>query len=421
MPMAKSNPSKTRKATTKPQKPRPDFPLFPHATGRWAKKVRGKLQYFGKISDDPKGQAALSLWLDQKDDLLAGRKPRATRDGLTVAELCNRFLEAKRARVSSGELAMSTWTGYKVSSQHIIRWFGRNRLVEDLRPDDFRQYRAELSKTNGLVGLANQVRHARSVFGYAYKADLIDRPVKFGPDFSIPSARSLRKQRTPRMFEADEIQLLLKYGNPAMKAMILLAVNGGLGNADVERLTINAIDFEDGWLTYPRPKTGAHRRIPLWPETLEAVQTAITVRRAPASKDLAERVFLTNRGASYHKEATRYLTEQFREFLKAIDRLEAEKATKEGRKAPEKLYRKGVGFYTLRHVFETIAGESCDQVAVDAIMGHERGDMASVYRERISDERLERVVNVVRDWLYAADEPEADDDQEPAVVKFRMA
>jgi hypothetical protein len=50
----------TTHPTTKPisgkrGKPRLDFPLFPHATGRWAKKVRGSLRYFWKSADDPSG------------------------------------------------------------------------------------------------------------------------------------------------------------------------------------------------------------------------------------------------------------------------------------------------------------------------------------------------------------------------------
>jgi hypothetical protein len=78
--------------------------LLPHATGYWAKKVRGKLCYFGKVADDAKREAALQLWRDQKDALLAGRTPRVTSDGLIVASLCNHFLTAKEQQRDAGDI-----------------------------------------------------------------------------------------------------------------------------------------------------------------------------------------------------------------------------------------------------------------------------------------------------------------------------
>jgi integrase len=68
------------------------------------------------------------------------------------------------------------------------------------------------------------------------------------------------------------------------------------------------------------------------------------------------------------------------------------------------LHRAGLGFYCLRHTFETIGGDTGDQVAVDAIMGHVREDMASMYRERVNDERLRRVMEHVRTWLFSAEQ-----------------
>jgi hypothetical protein len=77
----------------KPRKPRPDWPLYPHRSGQWAKKIRGKTHYFGPW---PAPEAALQKYLDERDDLHAGRTPHSKRGGLTMRELCNRFLSAKQ-------------------------------------------------------------------------------------------------------------------------------------------------------------------------------------------------------------------------------------------------------------------------------------------------------------------------------------
>ena len=83
------------------------------------------------------------------------------------------------------------------------------------------------------------------------------------------------------------------------------------------------------------------------------------------------------------------------------------------------LKRHGVSFYALRHTFETQAGESKDQVAVDHIMGYIDSTMAGEYREEISDARLRLVVDVVHEWLFPR-ETDADC-EEPATVKFSSA
>ena len=72
-----------------------------------------------------------------------------------------------------------------------------------------------------------------------------------------------------------------------------------------------------------------------------------------------------------------------------------------------RLFRKlginhGASFYSLRRMTETIGGGCKDQVAVDAVMGHSRGDMASVYRLDIDDSRLEAVADHIHGWLFPA-------------------
>src|SRR5262245_10520537 len=262
----------------KPAKPRPDFPLFPHAAGVWAKKIRGKLHYFGPWAD-PDG--ALAKYNEQKDALHAGRKPRADPEALTVKDAANHFLNAKQALVDAGELSPRTWAEYKAMADELVGHAGKARLVSDLGPDDFAGLRNKLAKKGRPHRLKKAVQYIRCLLKHAYDADLIDRPVRFGPDFKRPSMKTLRLHKAGRgakLFTAEEVRRLLDAAGPQLKAMVLLGINCGFGNADCGNLPLSAVDLERGVLDYPRPKTGIARRCPLWPETVEALREALAKR-----------------------------------------------------------------------------------------------------------------------------------------------
>ena len=380
----------TRKGRAeKPAKPYPDFPLFPHATRRWAKKIRGKLHYFGPW-DDPDG--ALRKYLDQRDYLHAGRTPQPAAEGPTIRDLCNRFLTSKRVLVDSGELAPRTWRDYHTCCTRIIAVFGKERSVTDLASADFERLRTVMSQTMGPTSLKVEIQRTRSVFRYAYEASLIDRPVRYGPLFKPRAKRVLDKERHrngPKMFEAEELKAMIAAAPMPFKAMVYLGINCGFGNNDCATLPLSALDLEAGWVDHPRPKTGAERRIPLWPETVVVLREAIAARYEPKDPNDAQLVFVTRHGNPW----VRFRGSSWSDTVTIMC---GELLSKLG------LKRLGRNFYALRHTFETIGGESIDQVAVDHIMGHSRGDMASVYRERISDERLQAVVEHVHGWLFGA-------------------
>jgi integrase len=277
---------------------------------------------------------------------------------------------------------------YPATTDRLIAAFGKTRLVEDLAADDFEALRDELAKQFGPVRLGNEIQKVRTVFKYAFESGLIDRPVRYGPQFKKPSASVLRRHRAQqgrKLFAAAEVRRMLDAADPQLRAMILLGVNCGFGIADCGRLPLSVLDLDSDIIDYPRRKTGIARRCPLWPETVAALREWLGIRKEPKDSIFKSLVFLTAQGRPWHKEnMSGPLPFKFGRLLRRL--------SING--------RKGLGFYTLRHVFRTVADESKDQPAVDYIMGHVDASMAGHYREAISDERLWAVTAHVRRWLF---------------------
>jgi integrase len=377
--------STSEPASSKPAKPYPDFPLFPHASGQWAKKIRGRFVYFGPWNNP---DVALAKYLAAKDDLHAGRTPRPEPGALSLKDLANAFLNAKQAMVDTGELSPRTWDGYKSACDFLVRHLGKTRLVADLGPDDFAAVRTKLAQRYGPHGLGTAIQCIRCACKYAFDAGLVDRPTRYGPHFKRPSKKTLRIHRAkqgPKLFTAEEIRRLLDSAGQPLRAMILLGINAGFGNSDCGRLPRDILDLDRGEIDYPRPKTGIPRRCILWPETVQAIRDALAVRPEPKSPDLANLVFITQRGLSWAKDTNDCPIAK--ETAKLLRRLHING-------------RKGLGFYTLRHTFRTVADEARDQPAVDFCMGHEVPHMSALYRETISDIRLKVVADYIHRWLF---------------------
>src|SRR5262249_50425328 len=81
----------------KPGQPYPEFPLFPHAAGVWAKKIRGKLHDFGPWADP---DADLAKSLEPISTPKGGRRRRPTSSTCYTGRMASRSGPLGRAGAS---------------------------------------------------------------------------------------------------------------------------------------------------------------------------------------------------------------------------------------------------------------------------------------------------------------------------------
>ena len=342
---------------TKPKKPFADFPLYAHAGGVWAKKIRGKVHYFGPWND-PNG--AHDKFLAERDFLLAGRTPPPEKH--TVANLLDQFLGEKQSNLDSGDITQTTFNEYEATCEVIHAYFGKHRALDGLTLNDFSGLRKALAKgklkpTLAPITQKRRLTLARMIFA--------EQPAAFRKALKSPNQRTLRaarREKGERLYTAAQVRKIVKAAEPELKAMILLGINCGFGPKDC--FTLPAIAVKRGWHVYARPKTEVERRCPLWPETIKAI-------KAVACKPLIFNGRVWNR----HIVA--------REFNKVCKLVNVESQ----------------GHYTLRRTFETIATTAdVPQAIIDSIMGHVGIDMAAVYRQRVFDDQLRKCTDYVRQW-----------------------
>jgi integrase len=387
--------------TPKVKKPYPEYPLFAHASNQWAKKIKGRMWYFGTLDDHV---AALDKYNEQIHDIQAGRDPRRTRKQISAAELSvydmtNLYLARQEARIKTGEVGRRHFSDCFQSCKLMTDHFGTFQSASTLKAADFQAFRASFPATWGATKVSGEISRVKSCFKWAAESELIPALPNFGPDFKKSSGSVTRRDQQQRQaerggkldFSAKEIQKLLKASDGWLHACILLGINGGMGNADCGRLSTKFLDLKSGWYDLPRHKTGVDRRFQLWPETIKAIRAAMLERPIAKNDEHEDLCFLTSRGTPIWFESLTVGATGFRDSVtKAFTALCSNCGVARSQR----------GFYSLRRTFETVAGDSKDQVAVDVVMGHTDSSMAGVYRQGLEDQRLIDVGKHVRNWLF---------------------
>lgn len=379
------------------------YPLFKHRNGQWCKKIGGKLRYFGTDLE-----RALDRWVAEKDYLLAGVQPPRADSRPPVKELANLFIAAKRRAVESGELTVNSADQYQRSIGRFIEIVGAEKRLSAMRPMDFAGVKVELAKpkersedsrrfggnkitTRAATTVGNDIRALRVFFRWCWQNELLETPVRTGTEFSPPSRKVLRRKRAlaePKLFTAKQVASVIAKAKPPLKAIIFLGINAAMGNRDIAALKLSQfskpldIDFVD----LPRHKTGAARRVWLWPETRQAIARYLEQRAFCKKATKSDLLFLTRTGEPW---------------VRRVDAVETDMISHRFVVCAKSCKMKRT-FYDLRRTWRTIAGETLDHEAIRLVMGHveSSGDMGAIYNQHVSDERIESVCQHVRNWLF---------------------
>jgi integrase len=363
------------------------FPLFKHATGRWTKKIKGRFHYFGKVADDPTGQAALNLWLEQRDDLIAGRKPRGPQgEGVTIADLCNHYLCFLDDQVKRGSRSKRWHEDVQRTLKMMLDATGRNWAADSLTQQDFADIASRFRRTRNKkhpspITVKNHILRVRGMFNWAKKAEYIKQLPAYGVAFTPPDRSEVdrhRDKQVPRYFDRHQVRSLLRAtkDKPRIHAAILLAINTGCQNEDIATLQLKHLDLKGGWYLQPRSKKAKERKAKLWRRTVRALK-AVLQDREVSEDDL---VFISKLGGAW--DGRNCLAKEFARVKKVAG-----------------ITARGAGFQWLRHSFITEASQGGDVLAVQLACGHAERSVTQNYIRHIYDERLVKIADLVENWL----------------------
>lgn len=384
-----------------------DFPLTVVARGYMKRVGRGQPPRW--ICGKRTPEEALRIWHRMADAALApGREQPAPLDvpepvdKPTVEYILTRWLIDCRGDSHAGRMSLSAYRQYKLSARRIREAIG-HLCTDDVSPDVVRELHERFARRHGADFARRGVGHLRACCRHADDMGWC-RPVRLGHRQLAKLTRRPPARMKWKLYTPEQVRMILaacdrvivaQRRKPSfaavwvqLRAMILLALNGGYGATELSRLPREIIDLDAGMIDYARGKTGKQHVVPLWPETIAALRPVLSQRpgddllfRTREGKLWAAIEEQTGADGKVRQNVRDNVRERFNQLTADIG-----------------LRIRGQSFYKLRHLFATIADRSKDRNALSVLMGHALPGARGHYIE-VGVDRLREVVESVRQHI----------------------
>lgn len=218
---------------------------------------RGKrIRQFGGYTKDQARNVLAKLRIEKLDESLGFKRPEL--EHVPFEKFADEFLDlySKQNKRS--------WKSDETSLDHLKEFF-KDQSLQDIGPEQVERYKA-LRKAEVSPGTVNRE--------LACLKTLFNKAVEWAKAETNPAAKVKKFRENnarERILSSEEVRRLIECAAPAIRPVLIVALNTGMRRNEILSLRWTNIDFVKGYIFNEDSKSGKSRKIPMNAAVLEAL------------------------------------------------------------------------------------------------------------------------------------------------------
>jgi integrase len=195
------------------------------------------------------------------------------------------FDQQLQVSVAQGDIQQTSYRSTMKSLRNAVSYFADDLRMADLTHNEIQLAKTKMLEVLGRRTVRNRMSDLRRMLSWFYDSDYgraHERPTHFESVFTIKNA--IRTDIKP--YTMDELKQLLAMARERERLYVMLALNCGMYQSDIGRLTLDEVNVDEGFIFWDRekePQNPFRVKHELWPET-RALVVKFLQPRSPRSR-----------------------------------------------------------------------------------------------------------------------------------------